>query len=124
MPGDTKGNMMNSEAEQQLHEIEVSIEQAKQHVAVKDALGRLSANPDFNKIVLEGYFKDEAVRLVQLRADPNFASEEDQAAVLRSIDAIGQFRLYCNTINQMGQMAENAIASDEATREQILAEDL
>lgn len=111
-------------SEEHLQQLEVSIEEAKAHIETRAALARLSSNPDFEKIVLEGYLKDEAVRLVQLRADPNFSSDEDQASLLKAIDAIGQFRLYCNTINQVGQMAQNALEADEATREEILAEDI
>lgn len=111
-----------NESEQQLEQIEISIEQAKHHIENKAALDRLTVHPDFKKLILEGYFKDEAVRLVLLRSDHNFQSEEDQAALMKSIDAIGQFRLYCNTINQLGIQAQNSLDADESTREQILAE--
>ena len=110
--------------QEQLEHVELSIDQAKYSIDLMESLDRLTANPDFVKIVLEGYFEEEAQRLVMLRVDPNFQKDVDQSELLRSIDSIGTLKMYFNMIMQFGISAQRAKTADEATREEILAEDL
>ena len=49
---------------------------------------------------------------------------EKQAFVIRAIDSIGTFRAYLSRVFQQGNSAENALAAHEATRDEILEEDL
>lgn len=109
--------------EQELEQIELSISQAKLSTDNLHALNRLTKNKDFEQLILEGYFKEEASRLVLIKAEPQMESESDQATIAKHIDAIGYFRQYLHTIQQIGRMAERAIADDEKTREEMLAED-
>lgn len=111
---------MNNEA--QIEQVELSIEHAKLSIDNKIALQRLTNNKDFEKIILEGYFKDEASRLVLLKADPSM--DNFQALIDKQIIAVGQFRQYLATIMVLGTQAEKAIADDEETREELLAEGL
>ena len=53
-----------------LQEIEVSLKAAKETVKLGEALLRLEKNRDFNKLIGERYFQQEASRLVGLLADP------------------------------------------------------
>ena len=108
--------------EQDIEQVEISIEQAKVMIDNMKALDRLTDNKDFNKLFIEGYFKEEASRLVLLRADHNFQSDEDQKQLLAAIDAIGRFKMYCNTIMVMGRRAERDLEASEQTREELLAE--
>ena len=110
--------------QEQLEQVELSIDQAKYSIEFMASLDRLTSNPDFVKIVLEGYFEAEAQRLVMLRVDPNFQEDVDQSELLRSIDSIGTLKMYFNMIMQFGVSAQRAMTADEATREEILAEDL
>ena len=109
--------------EHDLEQIDLSIDQAKLSIDNLKALNRLSQNKDFKHLFLEGYFKEEASRLVLLKADPQVEEEKHQKAIMLAIDAIGHMRQYCNTIQVVGRMAERALKEDEATREEILAED-
>jgi hypothetical protein len=108
--------------DQQLETIEISIKQAQANIALKRALIRLQEDTNFNKLIMEGYFENEAVRLVLLRADPSQQGTDDQVAINKSIDAIGFLRQYLVAVNQIGTIAEKAIKEDEQTREDILAE--
>jgi hypothetical protein len=105
-----------------LDTIEISIEHAKKDVTMLRAMERLTSNRDFKKIMLEGYFEKEASRLVLLRSAPSLQSEEDQAAILKAIDAIGEVRQYFSRIMQLGHQMEKQIADLEETREEILQE--
>jgi len=105
-----------------LETIDISIKQAKENVALKRSLLRLQENPDFDKLMINGYFENEAVRLVLLRADPSQQDEAAQATINKQLDSIGFLRQYFIAVNQIGAMAEKAIQDDERTREDILAE--
>lgn len=107
-----------------LEQIEVSIEMAKEAIEHKKALERLTVNPDFIAIIREGYFKEEASRLVLLKADPEMQQDLEANHISKSIDAVGYFRLYLHTIMQRGSRLEQDLAGYESTREEILAEQL
>lgn len=109
---------------EQIEQIELSIEQAKGMVDNMKSLRNLTNNPDFKNIILDGYFRDEASRVVLLKADPSMQKEFDQAYLTNSIIAIGYLRQYLSSIMQMGQQAERDIFNAEKTREEILAEEL
>lgn len=105
-----------------LEEIEVNLSEVNAAIEMRDALMRLSENADFKKIIHEKYFKEEASRLVLLRASPSFSSEEDQKALLKSIDAIGEFRMFLNTIDQIGKQMIKSKNDLEESRQELLAE--
>ncbi len=110
------------EQNNELEQIEVSIDQAKDAIKKRDRLKRLIKNRDFKELIDDGYFEGEAVRLVHLKSDANVQDEEQQAYIVKGIDAIGFFRSYLRTIFQQGNAAETALAAHEATREEILSE--
>ena len=104
-------------------QLEVSMEDARETVDRADALRRLLDNADFIRIVDEGYFRDEAARLCNVKADPEFDDERAQANILRNINAIAPFKMYLRTILQFGDMAAQALVADQQTREDILEEE-
>lgn len=92
-----------------VQEIEVDIEDAKAVVAKADRLERLHKNEDFKAVVLEGYFKEEAQRLVQMKAHPAMQAEEQQKNVMKAIDAIGGLQQHFHQIFLMANQAEESI---------------
>jgi hypothetical protein len=107
-----------------IQEIERNIKQAKSLVESGDALERLKSNKDFKKIVLEGFFEKEAIRLVHLKADQNMQHVDIQKSIVSQMDAIGVLHQYFNTILIQANQASKAIAADEETRDELLAEEL
>lgn len=107
---------------QSLETIELSIKHAKKSVDLMKSLDKLTRNRDFKMVVLDGFFEKEAIRLVTLKADPNMQDEDSQRAIIAQMDSIGGFRQYLSGVIQMGRMAEKAMADDQATREELLAE--
>lgn len=99
----------------QVQEIELQIEAAREIIAKRDALHRLTDNEDFKTVVREGYLKEEAIRLVQLKAQPQVQKPEIQADIVKAIDGIGCFLKYLQTIEFMAEQAERAI--EEANEE-------
>ena len=103
--------------------IEEGIKAARKLVDLGDALERLKSNRDFRTIVMEGYFEQEAIRLVQAKSNPGLQSAEMQKSILTQIDAIGNLNLYFSTIVQQATMARKNIEIDEAELEAIANEE-
>ena len=108
----------------QVQAIERNILRAKEIVEFDKALQRLEDNRDFQKVIQEGYLKAEAIRLVHLKADPSMQTPERQASVITQIDAIGNLAAYFRTVGFNANIALKAVENDEATLEEIAAEEL
>ena len=116
-----KGNTMN--VDDTVENINISIEHAKKHVDKMTSVFNLSKNRDFIAVIEKGYFEEEASRLVLLKADPNLQTPEDQASIIRSIDAIGHFRQYLGNVINLGRMMEKSLLADMETRNDLLQEE-
>lgn len=106
-----------------IQEIELNIVRAKEIVAKGDALERLMKNQDFKAVVQRGYFEAEAIRLVHLKSDPQFQTPDRQQSIVSQMDAIGALNQYFEVVFRQADMARKAIASDEETRDELLAEE-
>lgn len=107
-----------------IEEIELNIKEAKKITDLGKALDRLHSNRDFKKVIGEGFFKDEAVRLVHLKADPSMQSEEMQAAIEKHMQGIGALTQYFRMISHQAMLASKAMEEDERTREELMEEGL
>lgn len=105
-----------------LKELDYRIKEGKKMVELGSALERLLNNRDFKRVILEGYFREEAVRLVSAKADVACQSGASQASILKQIDAIGCVQDYLRLIQHHASQAEKEVADHEETREEILAE--
>ncbi|MGN6704415.1 MAG: hypothetical protein ACTHKB_15805, partial [Burkholderiaceae bacterium] len=70
------------------------------------AVTRLKASPDFQKVILNGYLKDEAVRLVHLKAHPEFQTAERKASIDAQIAAVGNLHQWFLTVFFQAAQAE------------------
>ena len=111
-------------SETAIQQIESNIRQAKKVVEFGDAIERLRGNRDFKKVIIEGYFEQEAIRLVHLKADSNMQGTESQKAIVAQMDAIGTLSQYLQTQSTLARMADKAIEADEQAREELLNEEL
>jgi len=106
---------------QDIQQIEVNIAQAKEAVALGECLARLSKNRDFKKLIETRYFKDEAHRLVMLKAAPSMQDEKNQAEIVKDMDGIGSlFQFFCAIQGEAGQMA-HSIKVDQAMIDELAA---
>jgi hypothetical protein len=113
-----------NEVENQIHQVERSVEEAKAFIAKSDALARLEKNEDFKFLVIEGILKDDAVRVVMALASPNAQSEEVQGQFKRRQAMIGELYNYLHYVHVEGDQARTGMAEYENTREELLAEQL
>lgn len=94
----------------------MSINQAKEMLETSDnsyavmmyeALSRLHDNPDFQKVILEGYFKDEPVRLTSLLATDYIRREGVRPVLMEKLVAISTLEDYFQTIIQLGNVPDD-----------------
>lgn len=107
-----------------IQDIELSIKEAKELVEVGNSLQRLMGNRDFKRVILEGFFKEEAIRLVHLKADPSFQTADRQHSIVQQMDAIGSLSGYLSTVLLKASQAAKSIELDETTRDEMLAEEI
>lgn len=107
-----------------LDQLDKSIRQSREVVDTGKALDRLLANPDFQTIVMKGYLEKEAVRLVHVKASSDMQTPEKQEAILKQIDAIGTFIQYLTVVRLRALHATKQLVADEATREELLQEEV
>jgi hypothetical protein len=106
--------------ENDIKEVEISIDQAKAAIKRGECLSRLEKNPDWKELITEGYLQKQAVRQVMVRAsthDPRTIADCDQQII-----AIGQFNQYLMAVAAMGSNAAAALVRDENTLEELLQE--
>ena len=106
-----------------LRQLEKNIQSQKKLVDLGESLERLKTNRDFKRLVLDGYLEQEAIRLVHMKAHPQFQSEDAQKSIDTQINAIGSLVQYFNAVAQQAGMAARSVASDEATRAELLQEE-
>lgn len=109
--------------EQDIEQVSLDIDHAKEAIHKMEALDRLYKNKDFKEVISEGYFKDEASRCVLLKGDLN-VNEETRDHCDRMINGIGLLRGYFQQVNFFGQQAKAAMEDYESTREELLQEQL
>ena len=105
-----------------LRQLEQDTKIQQKFVELGATLERLKTNKDFKKLVLEGYFEQEAIRLVHLKSNPAFQTEDKQKSVDLQIMAVGSLGQYFNTVRQQADMAVKQLMSIEQVREEILEE--
>jgi hypothetical protein len=106
-----------------LENLNVSIEEAEKYVSRMNNVLNLTKNKDFIELIEKGYFEREASRLVLLKADPNMQKEEDQVAIIKSIDAIGYLRQYLRNTIAIGRMMEKSLVEDQKTKVELMLEE-
>ena len=86
-------------------ELELTADELKEYnyyVGMRQALERLENNPDFQKVSLDGYFKDKAVNGVSMLASGYIKKNGLRADIMESLVAISQLQDYFITVKQLG----------------------
>jgi len=107
-----------SQLQNDIETVELSIEVAEEAIKRGKQAKALAKNKDFKELVLDGYFQDEAARLVHLVSHPT-TKDEMRTTVQRDIDGVGAFKRYLQTIVMFGEQAELALEADKQTLEEM-----
>lgn len=104
-----------------IKQIEISNDAAQKIVAMRDAINRLQKNRDFRAVILDGYLRDEALRLSHLIADSSQAGNRDE--IVRDLHGIGALNLWFRNQIALGNVMENDIASNNDELEYLRSEE-
>jgi uncharacterized protein (UPF0147 family) len=110
-------------SQNEIEQIELSINEARKMVERGRMAEELSMNSAFKKLVLDGYFVEEAARLVHLSSDPNLP-ENIRNVVTRDMAGPGAFKRYLSALVQMGHMAAQEISDAQHTLDEIRQDEL
>lgn len=102
---------------QQTEIVEIPKEYVDAVISKGEALKRLQDNPDFKAVILDGFLKDEVLRVVSLKADPNFISGspervrfiEDRLMATAQLQAhlrelAGEYRHIVTSLNEQAEL--------------------
>jgi len=105
-----------------INQIELSIEQARKLVDRKNQIEKLTSNREFRRVILDGYFTEEAARLASIAGDP--LHEKGRDDIMLSLQAISKLRLFLHNSMIMGNMAEQELRDHMELLEETRAEEL
>jgi hypothetical protein len=111
-----------NQTDYKLQRIDEAIKHNQRLIEKVETLHRLMENPDFQDIILQGYFRDEAYNLVMQKAEPASRTPERQEDIIMSIEAISRLNEYFRAIELMGNTAKQSIEAHEDLREEVISE--
>lgn len=110
-----------SEVNAHIQALEQHIVEQKRIAEMADIAVRLNDNPDFRKLILEGFCLTEAARYVQCSGDPALGKEERQDA-LNMAQASGHLKRFLSVTVLMGNEADKSILDAQRQIEELRAE--
>lgn len=91
----------------EIQKLEALEKQCKAAIELQEALLRLERNPDFIKIITEGYLSTHALGLISYAGKPGCYGQQE-VDTFKDITSIGKFSCYLANIHREGQ---NAVAT-------------
>lgn len=85
------------------------------HLAMGEALNRLRGNPDFIRVITEGYLRDKALASVSLLAVPQ--ERERRVGVMEDLVASSNLQYFFAMVDQFYLGAKDPVLSDEEEAE-------
>jgi len=105
-----------------LEQVEIQIEVANTMRKLRDNAIKLMDNKLFKDVIGEGYFKEEAARLVMAKSAS--LAPEHEKLIDNMIYGVGALNNYLDAIVERGRQMDAAIGEHEETRDEILAEEM
>ena len=105
-----------------LEQVEIQIEMASKLRKMRDNCVKLTASKTWKDIIDDGYFKEEAARLVMAKSAA--LNPEQMKLIDNMIFGIGALANYIESVMRRGAEMDQAIGEHEETREEILAEEV
>ena len=75
-------------SDEQIAQIDASIEEQNVRVARGEALVKLMKNPEFQLVMIDGYLNEEANRVFNLLTSPRVSKPEEVQSYLSQLDTI------------------------------------
>jgi len=106
-----------------LEQVEIQIDMANKLRKMRDTCVKLTASAPWKDVIDNGYFKEEAARLVMAKS-ASLIDESQQRSIDNMIVGIGSLSNYFDMIIRRGNEMETSMKDFEQTREEILAEEV
>lgn len=103
-------------------ELELETIEQEHHLEMGEALNRLRENPDFQKVILDGYCKDKALASVSLLAVPQIAEHGRRPGVMEDLVSVSNLQYFFKMIDQFYEGAKHPTLSEEEEAELESAE--
>ena len=105
-----------------LEQVEIQIDMAQKLRKMRDTCVKLTESEPFKDVITEGYFKEEAARLVMAKSSNLNA---DQMKLIDNMQyGIGALANYIESVMRRGAEMDQALNEHEETRDEILAEEI
>ena len=105
-----------------LEQVEIQIEMGTRIRKLRDNCVKLVENPLWKDVIDEGYFKEEAARLVMAKSS-NMNAEQKQL-IDNMIYGVGALANWLESVIRRGSEMDQAIGEHETTREELLKEEV
>ena len=106
----------------ELEQVEIQIDVAQRMRTLRDNCVKLMDSKYYKDVIEEGYFKEEAARLVMAKSSN---LNIDQMKLIDNMQyGIGALANFLESVMRRGAEMDTAIGEHEQTREEILAEGL
>ena len=96
-----------------INQVQVESNEPTYWVGQADALKRLENNKDFQKVILEGYFKDKAVWGTSILASDQIKASGRRPDVMEGLIAISALQDHFKTIKSMGEVVAQDVEDDD-----------
>jgi hypothetical protein len=98
-------------------ELELETIEINHHLEMGEALNRLRNNPDFQKVILDGYCKEKALSSVSLLGVPQISEQGKRPGVMEDLVSISNLQYFFMQIDNFYLGAKDPILSDEEEEE-------
>ena len=105
-----------------LEQVEIQIDMAQKLRKMRDNCVKLTASEPWKDIIGEGYFKEEAARLVMAKS--SHLTPEQMQLIDNMQYGIGALANYIESVMRRGAEMDQALNEHEETRDEILAEEI
>ena len=105
-----------------LEQVEIQIDMANKLRALRDNCVKLTASAPWKDVIDNGYFKEEAARLVMAKSA---SLTPEQMKIIDNMQyGIGALANFIESVMRRGAEMDQALNEHEETREEILAEEV
>lgn len=94
------------------------LEEYNYWVGMRQALERLESNPDFTKVILDGYFKDYAVNSVARLASPVIKQRGQRPDIMEMLIAVSQLQHFFMDVKNLGAEPEEFTEDETEVEEE------
>lgn len=108
-------------ANNQTADLELTAEELREYnhfVGLKQALERLEQNPDFQKLILEDYFKNKPINGVSLLATDYVKKNGLRGEIMEDLVAVSKLQDYFLNIKRLGTTLDDVEDDDELVDEE------